>query len=265
MSPQPYRQVQAAFLKSDASHGLAGRAGISVIRLDLGGILAVACLSHLGYRMVGVDLDAERVKDLEGGWQATTDPRLETLLWEGASSGQIRATQNLIAAVLDTDMTLISMGARATGTDGMRRTAAAIGQALAMKAGFHVVVLRAPVAPGATLGTLAPAIERTSGKRAGFDFGLCLMPEFGRHPTTVMHFFSPSRTVIGCSDARTSALVASVFEQIDDKLRRTSIETAEMVVHAERKWQATRQAFSDEIAQLSDLLEQFPLDLGRDP
>lgn len=254
MPPQPYREVHTAFSKPDPVAKAQARPGISVVGLDIGGTLTIACLAHLGYRMVGIDLDAERIRDLETGSPGAADPRLEALLWEGASRGQIRATQNLAAAVLETDVTLISACDAALCTDWLRQTAASIGQAMAMKAAFHIIVLRTPVTPGSTMGTIAPAIERTSGKRVGSGFGLCLMPEFGRPATTVTRFFSPERTLIGCSDERTAQTMATIFRQIDDRLVTSSVETAEMVVHAERKWQATRHAFTHEIAQLTCLL-----------
>lgn len=254
MSPQPYREVHAGFSKPLPVSSAEARPSISVVGLDLGGTLTVACLAHLGYRMVGIDLDSERIKDLESGSPGAADPRLESLLWEGASRGQIRATQNLSAAVLDTDLTMVSACDAALCTDWLRQTAASIGQALAMKSGFHVIVLRTPVTPGSCTGSILPAIERASGKRAGVGFGLALMPEFGRPATTVSRFFSPERTVIGCSDERTAQTMTTIFRQIDDTLVTSSLETAEMVVHAERKWQATRQAFTHEIAQLTGLL-----------
>lgn len=255
MSRQPYREVTAASVRVDALPGIDRQTRISVLGLDAGGTLAVSCLAHLGFSIIGVDINAERVRDLLAGSSGTADPRLETLLWDGVCKGRVEATQNLVAAVLGSDVTLLSTHECGPGsmhdTAHLREAAGAIGQALAMKPGFHVVVLRGEVAPGTMLGILKPALERMSGKRAGIDFGLCLMPELGRTARSVSQFFSPARTVIGSTDERSGAIVAAIFEQIDDKLIRTSVETAEMAIHAQRRLQAARLAFTTEIAQLT--------------
>ena len=134
----------------------AGLPSISVIGLGYVGAVSMACLAHLGFRMVGVDVSHDKVRSVKEGRSPIVEARLGDLLREGVEAGRIDATQNLVAAVLETDVTFMSVGTP-TAKDGgcdftyVRQASRAIGQALAMKGGYHVVVLRCSVPPGTTL------------------------------------------------------------------------------------------------------------------
>jgi GDP-mannose 6-dehydrogenase len=228
---------------------------ISVIGLGYVGAVSMACLAHLGFRMVGVDVSLEKVRAIKEGRSPIVEERLGELLSDGVAHGRIDATQNLIAAVLETDVTFMSVGTP-TAKDGgcdftyVRQASRAIGQALAMKKDFHVVVLRCSVPPGTTLDVVVPEVEAASGKKLGTGFGVCFNPEFLREGVAVADFFAPPKTVVGTSDPRAASLVSSIYRAVDEKVIFTSIEAAEMVKYADNVWHATKVAFGNEIGRL---------------
>ncbi len=228
---------------------------ISVVGLGYVGAVSMACLSHLGFRMVGVDVNYEKVSSIRDGRSPIVEERLGDLLAEGVREGRIDATQNLIAAVLDTDVTFLSVGTP-TSKDGgcdftyVRQASRAIGQALAMKDGYHVVVLRCSVPPGTTLDVVVPEVETASGKRLGVDFGVCFNPEFLREGVAVADFFAPPKTVVGASDRRAEATVSGIYGAIDERVIFTSIEAAEMVKYVDNVWHATKVAFGNEVGRM---------------
>ena len=76
-----------------------------------------------------------------------------------------------------------------------------IGKVLKTKNSFHLVVVRSTVLPGTAETIVVPALEKTSGKKLGKDFGVCVNPEFMREGTAVADFLEPSVTVIGAAEA----------------------------------------------------------------
>ncbi len=247
---------QRVNLSSKASFvAVSEKPSISVIGLGYVGAVSMACLAHLGFRMVGVDVSLEKVRAIKEGRSPIVEARLGELLTDGVRSGHIDATQNLVAAVLDTDVTFMSVGTP-TAKDGgcdftyMRQASRAIGQAIAMKSAYHVVVLRCSVPPGTTLDVVVPEIETASGKRLGSDFGICFNPEFLREGVAVADFFAPPKTVIGVSDQRAADVVARIYKTIDEKVIFTSIAAAEMVKYADNVWHATKVAFGNEIGRI---------------
>ncbi len=232
---------------------------ISVIGLGYVGAVSMACLSHLGFRMVGVDLSPEKVDAIRAGRSPIVEERLGELLAEGVAEGRIAATDNLVAAVLQTDVTFLSVGTP-TADDGscdltfVRQASRAIGQAIAMKDSYHVVVLRCSVPPGTTLDVVGPEIERASGKRLGPDFGVCFNPEFLREGVAVADFFDPPKTVVGASDERAAARVSGIYGSVDEKVIYTSIAAAEMVKYVDNVWHAAKVAFGNEVGRLCKAL-----------
>lgn len=233
----------------------AAKPAISVIGLGYVGAVSMACLSHLGFRMVGVDVSREKVDAIRAGASPIVEERLGELLHEGASCGLIDATQNLVAAVLDTNVTFLSVGTP-TSKDGgcdftyVRQASRAIGQAISLKSAYHVVVLRCSVPPGTTLDVVVPEIERASGKKLGLDFGVCFNPEFLREGVAVADFFAPPKTVVGASDKRAESTVTAIYEAVDRNVIFTSIEAAEMVKYVDNVWHATKVAFANEVGRL---------------
>ncbi|MEL6373969.1 MAG: nucleotide sugar dehydrogenase [Pseudomonadota bacterium] len=228
---------------------------ISVIGLGYVGAVSMACLAHLGFRMVGVDVAIDKVEQVKQGRSPIVEDRLGDLLAEGVENGLIDATQNLVAAVLDTDVTFLSVGTP-TSEDGscdltyVRQASRAIGQAISMKGGYHVVVLRCSVPPGTTLDVVAQEIEMASGKRMGHDFGVCFNPEFLREGVAVADFYAPPKTVIGASDLRSEDIVSEIYGAIDEKIIFCSIEAAEMVKYVDNVWHAAKVAFGNEVGRL---------------
>lgn len=233
---------------------------ISVVGLGYVGAVSMACLAHLGFRMVGVDVSLDKVRSVKEGKSPIVEDRLGDLLEEGVRLGRIDATQNLVGAVLETDVTFMSVGTP-TAPDGscdltyVRQASRAIGQALGMKAGFHVVVLRCSVPPGTTLGVVGPEIEKASGKKVGVDFGLAFNPEFLREGVAVADFYAPPKTVIGATDQRTEEIVSRIYGAVDQKIQFTSIAAAEMVKYVDNVWHATKVAFGNEVGRLCKSLD----------
>ncbi len=233
---------------------------ISVIGLGYVGAVSMACLAHLGFRMVGVDVSLDKVRSIKEGRSPIVEERLGELLSEGVAKGRIDATQNLVAAVLETDVTFMSVGTP-TAPDGscdltyVRQASRAIGQALAMKAGYHVVVLRCSVPPGTTLDVVAPEIEAASGKKVGVDFGMCFNPEFLREGVAVADFYAPPKTVIGASDLQAEIVVSKIYGAVDKNILFTTIAAAEMVKYVDNVWHATKVAFGNEVGRLCKSLD----------
>ena len=233
---------------------------ISVIGLGYVGAVSCACLAHLGFQMTGVDVSLEKVLSIKQGRSPIVEDRLGDLLSEGVRLGRIDATQNLVAAVLATDVTFLSVGTP-TAPDGscdltyVRQASRAIGQALAMKDGFHVVVLRCSVPPGTTLDVVAVEVAAASGKTLGIDFGVAFNPEFLREGVAVADFYAPPKTVVGASDARSEEIVARIYGAVDKKIQFCTIPAAEMVKYVDNVWHAAKVAFGNEIGRLCKSLD----------
>ena len=228
---------------------------ISVVGLGYVGAVSTACLSSLGHRVVGVDIDPGKVACIAAGRSPIHEQDLERLLGEGVEDGLVSATDDLEQAVVDTDVTFVSVGTP-TAADGgcdhsyIDAAARAIGAGLKRKQSFHVVVMRCSIPPGVTMGFMAPIIEEVSGHKVGEDFGVCFNPEFLREGVAVDDFYAPPKTVIGANDERSARVLSRIYEAVDENPIVTSVETAEMVKYIDNVWHATKVCFANEVGRL---------------
>ncbi len=170
----------------------------SVVRLDRAGLARMARLAAQGIRVVGVDISLDVIRSVRNG---SADSKG---LAEGVRAGRVDATQNIIAAVIDTDVTLLPIDDFVFA----RQAARAIGQALSIKDGYHVVMLCGQAGEEGAVEMISRTCETASGKRLGADFGLAIGAELWRGDATDA---MPMRS----SDRRAAAWAGSLYETAD--------------------------------------------------
>ncbi len=228
---------------------------ISIVGLGYVGAVSTACLASLGHRVVGVDIDPTKVADIGEGRSPIHEKDLGTLLSKGVSDALISATDDLAAAVCETDVTFVSVGTPTSADGGcdyryIEAAARSMAQGLAHKDDFHVFVMRCSIPPGTTMDVMTPILEEVSGKKLGHDFGVAFNPEFLREGVAVEDFYAPPKTVIGATCERTGNILRQIFLPVDEAPIVTSIETAEMVKYVDNVWHAMKVTFGNEVGRL---------------
>lgn len=228
---------------------------ISIVGLGYVGAVSAACLSKTGHQVIGVDIDEMKVGQIANGESPIHEADLEEYLQDGVANGLVSATVDLEQAVIDTDVTFVSVGTPTAADGGCDHTyiveaARAIGRGLAIKGTYHVVVMRCSIPPGSTLNVMVPEIEAASGLKMGEDFGVCFNPEFLREGTAIADFFAPPKTVIGANDEKAAQIVEDIYRGLEGELLKTTIDVAEMVKYVDNVWHATKVCFANEIGRI---------------
>ena len=237
------------------SHLNADKPVLSVVGLGYVGAVTSVCFSNLGYRVLGVDTDAQKVADINAGCSPIIEEGLKEGIYQGVNNHTFSATTDLKEAVLNSSITIICVGTP-SGQDGacdlthIKKVCEEIGLIIADKKQFHTLVFKSTVPPGTTENSLLPIIEGCSGKIAGADFGLCFYPEFLRESTAIDDFFHPAISILGTLDARSAATVRELVKDIDAEVHETSIAVAEFVKYVDNTWHATKVCFANEIGRL---------------
>ena len=139
-----------------------------------------------------------------------------------------------------------------------------IGEALAHKAGYHVVVITSTVLPGSTQVALVPALERASGKKCGRDFGVCYNPEFIALGDVIHGLLNPDFILIGESDAKTGALLAEFYGRFCDNnppVRRMNFVNAELTKISVNTYVTTKISFANMLAAICEELPGGDVDV----
>ena len=70
---------------------------VAVVGLGYVGAVTSACLAEMGHTVVGVDVDRQKVDEIEAGRSPIVEPRLEELVAAGRKSDRLRVTTDLAA------------------------------------------------------------------------------------------------------------------------------------------------------------------------
>jgi GDP-mannose 6-dehydrogenase len=217
--------------------------------------VSAASFANDGHDVTGVDVNPEKVRAINEGRSPIVEPGLDELLKRGADEHRLRATTSTADAVHASDLSLICVGtpSRKNGSldlTHLERVCEQIGEAIATKDAYHVVVVRSTVLPGTTHGVVIPSLERHSGKKYGEGFGVAVNPEFLREGTAIKDFRQPPLTLVGHNHAADAAPTGALYERVEAPLFSTSIQVAEMMKYTSNAWHAVKVVFANEIGNL---------------
>ena len=240
---------------------------ISVIGLGKLGAPLAACLASKGFRVIGVDVDNNRLELINQGIPPVFEPGLKELM--RSCRGKLSATEDYEEAVKDSEVTfiLVPTPSDGQGAFSLRYVIPAcerIGDVLRKKSTFHLVVLTSTVLPGATGNEIRPVLEQRSSKRCGEGFGLCYSPEFVALGSVVKDLLHPDFVLIGESDARSGDMLASLYGNLCENsplIARMNFVNAEVTKLSVNTFVTTKITFANMLARICERLPGANVDV----
>lgn len=225
---------------------------ISIFGLGYVGCVSAACLAEKGHHVIGVDINQQKVDQINSGVSPIVEPGLYELIEDNVNKNLLSATTLAIEAVQKSDISLVCVGTPSKGNGSLdlqyiRNVAKELGQAIRRSDEYHSVVLRSTMLPGSTENDVIPILEEASEKKTGKDFGLVFNPEFLREGSAIDDFYHPSRIVIGEFNQKSGDITEEIYQDIDAPIVRTGIKVAEMVKYADNSFHGLKVAFANEI------------------
>jgi GDP-mannose 6-dehydrogenase len=232
---------------------------ISIFGLGYVGAVSMACLARDGHKLIGVDVDSYKLDLIRQGKSPIIEPGVPELMNDVVAAGRIEVTDNADYAVANSDVSFVCVGTpcKSNGSQDLAsvtRLAQQLGEALAHKSDYHVIVIRSTVLPGTVEDIIKPRIEQHSGKTADIDFGLCFQPEFLREGSAIHDYDYPPYTLVGTQSDRPVALLQTIFGHLPCEFVRASIRTAEMLKYACNAFHALKITFANEMGRISEAL-----------
>ena len=228
---------------------------ISVFGLGYVGVVSSACLADHGHKIIGVDVNSIKVDMINQGHSPIIEEGLSELIQDGVSNGRIQATVDAVQAIRCSDISIICVGTPSQPNGSLdltyiKRVSEEIGEGLAAKQDYHLIIARSTMLPGSTEEVVIPILEYASGKRAGRDFGVCFNPEFLREGSSIKDFYHPPYTIIGSDSQTVINAVYQLYEMLDAKLIAVPIKVAEMIKYASNAFHALKVTFANEVGNI---------------
>lgn len=228
---------------------------ISIFGLGYVGCVTAACLASHGHRVIAVDINSDKVQDINNGRSPIIEPGLEELIRAGRKSANLQATNNSFEAVVHGEVLLICVGTPSDANGNLNfkfidRICIEIAKSLRKVSGFKIIVVRSTLLPGTIYHRVIPLLTKESGKQVGKDFGVVSNPEFLREGSAIEDFNKPAFTIIGTDDEQAGAMLEQLYRVIPAPIFHTNPDTACMVKYACNVFHGLKVVFANEIGQL---------------
>jgi UDPglucose 6-dehydrogenase len=216
------------------------------------GITHAACMASLGFEVLGVDTDHEKVDQLNAGRLPIYEPGLGELLRAGLDAGRVRFTASYHEAAAFGDVHFICTGTPQQPDSGH----ADLSQVHACVAALAPLLDRPCLVAGKSTVPVGTA-RRLAAELASACEGaeLAWNPEFLREGTAVADTLSPDRIVAGV----TSPWAANILRQVYARpiangalFFTTDLETAELAKTAANAFLATKISFINAMAEVCE-------------
>jgi UDPglucose 6-dehydrogenase len=225
---------------------------VCVIGLWHLGCVASACLADLGYRVVGVDKDRKRVKDLIADKPPVFEPGLAELIKAGLDTGRLSFTADLKSGVKGARFVYITYDTPVDDNDDVDLseilTLAKDIAGLLEKGSIIMVSSQVPV------GTCERIKAIVLQHNPAVDFDIAYIPENLRLGQAIERFKKPDGIVIGAGSPATLKKAEKFFDVIKAPKLTMNLRSAEMTKHAINAFLATSISFANEMANLCEFL-----------
>lgn len=229
---------------------------ISIFGMGYVGVVTAACLARDSHQVIGVDISSDKVALIQQGKSPIVEPGLDDLLQQGVRSGCIQVTVDGEAAVMDTEMSLISVGTPpiARGEPDLSYVidvCKEIALAVKKKGKPHIVMLRSTVPPG-SLEYCQGIMEQVTGKNL---ISTAFNPEFLREGSAITDYDYPPYTIIGTESALAEQAIRQLYVLVKAPVIVVQPAIAEMVKYVANTWHATKVSFANEIGRIAKAFE----------
>jgi UDPglucose 6-dehydrogenase len=229
---------------------------ISVIGCGYLGAVHAASMADLGHEVIGIDVDADKIRALKGGKAPFFEPGLDTILESALQSGRLEFSTN-IGDAKGARVHFVAVGTpqrRGENAADLTYVDAAVDGLIPYLSDGDLLVGKSTV----PVGTAAAIAERMA--EAGSGATLAWNPEFLREGFAVQDTIAPDRLVYGVpaaeAGARATALLNEVYATAlsrDTPLVVTDYATAELVKVAANAFLATKISFINAMAEIAEV------------
>ncbi len=230
---------------------------VTVVGTGYVGLVAGACLAHVGHRVTCVDNNSAKIDALNVGKVPIFEPGLDAIVADSFAAGRLTFTTDLATAVASSAVVFIAVGTP-SDEDGSADVSSvlAVARDLAPSLSAYTVVVCKSTVPIGTCDAVKEAVASHAPGDAEWD--VVSNPEFLREGVAIDDFLSPDRVVVGSQSERARTVMAALYAPVLGEgapLLLMGVRSAEMTKYAANCMLATRISFINEIAGMCDRLD----------
>jgi len=232
------------------------RHSVTVLGLGHIGLPTALAIALSGYRVIGVDINSDRVKAIQTGQLKISEPGFDEKLRSALESGALNLRKDFDKEGRDSDVCLICVQTplgRHREPDLQPVLSAVRTVASSVRAGSFVSI-HSSLPPCTTRTKIAPLLTRRSGLQCGKDFWLAVSPERMTPSQPLKEIFENPRVVGGYTNQCAKVAASFYASFVKGPLFLTDATVAEASKLAENAFRDVNIAFANELALLCEKL-----------
>lgn len=223
------------------------------------GLVTGACFSEVGIDVTCVDIDHNKIDNLNKGIIPIYEPGLDEMITRNMKKGRLSFTTNIAEALKDAEVLFISVGTP-PDEDGSADLKYVL--AVARDCGKHIndylLVVTKSTVPVGTSQKVKQALQEELDKRnVKIAFDVASNPEFLKEGAAIDDFLKPDRIVVGLESERAEDLMKSLYKPFTlngHPVIFMDIISAEMTKYAANSMLAAKISFINDIANLCEIV-----------
>lgn len=232
---------------------------IAIVGTGYVGLVTGTCFAETGVNVTCVDVNAEKIENLQKGIIPIYEPGLEDMVQRNVNAGRLHFTTALENCLDNVDIVFSAVGTP-PDEDGSADLSYVLAVAKTIGANMkkYTLVVTKSTVPVGTAHKVKDTIQAELDKRGvSIEFDVASNPEFLKEGNAIDDFMSPDRVVVGVEYERAKKLMTKLYKpfmMLNSRVIFMDIPSAEMTKYAANSMLATRISFMNDIANLCELV-----------
>ncbi len=232
---------------------------IAVIGTGYVGLVSGTCFSELGVRVSCLDIDKNKIDNLNKGILPIWEPGLKDMVDDNMRKGLLSFTSDYAEALKDADAAFICVGTP-PDEDGSAdlKYVLAVAREIGRNINNYMVVVTKSTVPIGTSKKVRKAVaDEIAARKLDIKFDVASNPEFLKEGSAIADFMKPDRVVVGVDSEQAKELMTRLYRPMllnNFRVIFTDIPSAEMIKYAANSMLATRISFMNDLANLCELV-----------
>ena len=232
---------------------------IAIVGTGYVGLVSGTCFAEMGTEVYCVDVDAQKIANLNQGILPIYEPGLEEMVQRNRKAGRLHFLTDLAACLNKVEVVFSAVGTP-PDEDGsadlkyVLEVAHTVGKYMKK----YLTIVTKSTVPVGTAHKVRLAIQEELDKRhSNLTFDVASNPEFLKEGAAVKDFLSPNRIVVGVESTRAKDLMTRLYRPFllnNFRVIFMDVPSAEMTKYAANAMLATRISFMNDIANLCEIV-----------
>lgn len=232
---------------------------IAIVGTGYVGLVSGTCFAEMGTEVYCVDVDAQKIANLNQGILPIYEPGLEEMVQRNRKAGRLHFLTDLAACLNKVEVVFSAVGTP-PDEDGSAdlKYVLEVAHTMGKYMEKYLTIVTKSTVPVGTAHKVRLAIQEELDKRhSNLTFDVASNPEFLKEGAAVKDFLSPNRIVVGVESTRAKDLMTRLYRPFllnNFRVIFMDVPSAEMTKYAANAMLATRISFMNDIANLCEIV-----------